>query len=54
MDEQLQQDITRCSSRTRTQLVEVHPAANALDAEIAQDIGFIETCPGAQSYFDEG
>ena len=31
----------------------VAPAAEELDKATAGDIGFIETCPGAQAYFEE-
>jgi uncharacterized protein len=54
MDEQLQQDITAVLFEQKDALVEVHPAANALDPEVAQDIGFMDICPGAQSYYGEG
>lgn len=53
MDEQLQQDITRAIFENEEALIQVHPAAVELDAETAGDISYIETCPGAQTYFDE-
>jgi TRAP transporter TAXI family solute receptor len=53
MDEQLQQDITRAIFDNEEALIKVHPAAVELDAATAGDISYIETCPGAQAYFDE-
>ena len=52
MDEQLQQDITRTIFENKEQLLTVHPAAEELDPATADEVGFIETCPGAQAYFD--
>jgi TRAP transporter TAXI family solute receptor len=52
MDEQLQQDITRTIFENKEQLLTVHPAAEELDPATAGDVAFIETCPGAQAYFD--
>jgi len=52
MDEQLQEDITRTIFENKEQLLTVHPAAEELDPTTAGDVGFIETCPGAQAYFD--
>jgi uncharacterized protein len=52
MDEQLQQDITRTIFENQEQLLTVHPAAEELDPATADEVGFIETCPGAQAYFD--
>ncbi|WP_043444279.1 TAXI family TRAP transporter solute-binding subunit [Arthrobacter sp. L77] len=53
MDEQLQEDITRTIFENEEALIQVHPAAEELDAATAGDISYIETCPGAQTYFDE-
>ena len=53
MDEQLQEDITRSIFENEEALIQVHPAAEELDAAPAGDISYIETCPGAQTYFDE-
>ncbi|WP_104182042.1 TAXI family TRAP transporter solute-binding subunit [Arthrobacter sp. B0490] len=53
MDEQLQQDITRAIFDNEEALIKVHPAAVELDATTAGDISYVETCPGAQTYFDE-
>ena len=52
MDEQLQQDITRTIFENKEQLLTVHPAAAELDPATADDVSFIETCPGAKAYFD--
>ncbi|GAA1125890.1 TAXI family TRAP transporter solute-binding subunit [Arthrobacter flavus] len=53
MDEQLQQDITAAIFDNVEALTQVHPAAVELDAATAGDIPYVETCPGAQAYFDE-
>ncbi|MGY2082250.1 TAXI family TRAP transporter solute-binding subunit [Blastococcus sp. SYSU DS0539] len=52
MDEALQEAITRTIFENEEQLITVHPAAEELNAETADDVEFIETCPGAQAYFD--
>jgi hypothetical protein len=52
MDEQLQEDITRTIFENKEQLLTVHPAAEELDPATADEVTFIETCPGAQRYFD--
>ncbi|MGY1834447.1 TAXI family TRAP transporter solute-binding subunit [Blastococcus sp. SYSU DS0510] len=52
MDEALQEEITRTIFENKEQLLTVHPAAEELNAETADEVGFIETCPGAQAYFD--
>ena len=51
MDESLQEDITQTIFENKEQLITVHPAAEELDPENAP-VEFIETCPGAQAYFD--
>jgi uncharacterized protein len=53
MPEDLQQQITAAIFDNREQLIEVHPAAEELDAATADEITFMEVCPGAQAYFDE-
>lgn len=53
MDEQLQQDLTRVLFEQKDALVDVHPAAEALDPTDAQDIAFMDLCPGSQAYYDE-
>jgi TRAP transporter TAXI family solute receptor len=52
MDESLQEDLTRTIFENKEQLLTVHPAAEELDPATAGDVSFIETCPGAQAYFD--
>ncbi len=52
MDESLQEDMTRVIFENKEQLITVHPAAEELDPENAAEVAFIETCPGAQAYFD--
>jgi TRAP transporter TAXI family solute receptor len=54
MDEQLQQDLTRVLFEQKDALVQVHAAAEELDPEIAQDVPFMDICPGSQTYYDEG
>jgi TRAP-type uncharacterized transport system substrate-binding protein len=53
MEESLQQDITAAIFDNKEDLVQVHPAAKELDASTAGEIPFIETCPGAQAYYDQ-
>lgn len=53
MDEELQQNITAAIFDSKEQLVQVHPAAEELDPATAGDVPFVETCPGAQAYFDQ-
>lgn len=53
MDEQLQQDITAAIFDNKEDLVQVHPAAGELDAATAGQVPFIETCPGAQAYYEQ-
>jgi uncharacterized protein len=53
MDEQLQQDLTRLLFEQKDALVDVHPAAEALDPAVAQEIPFMDVCPGSQAYYDE-
>ena len=53
MDEQLQQDLARVLFEQKEALVDVHAAAEALDPEMAQDVGFMDICPGSQAYYDE-
>jgi TRAP-type uncharacterized transport system substrate-binding protein len=52
MDETLQENITAAIFDNKDDLVQVHPAAKELDVTTAGKIPFIETCPGAQAYFD--
>ena len=52
MDESLQEDITKAIFDNKEQLILVHPAAKELDPATAGKIDFIETCPGAQAFYD--
>ena len=52
MDESLQEDMTRAIYENKEQLITVHPAAEELDPATAGEVSFIETCPGAQTFFD--
>lgn len=54
MDEALQQELTRVLFDEQDALAAVHPAANELDPEVAQDVPFMDLCPGSQAYYDEG
>jgi uncharacterized protein len=53
MEESLQQGITAAIFDNKEDLVQVHPAAKELDPATAGEIPFIETCPGAQAYYDQ-
>lgn len=53
MDEQLQEDVTRAIFENKDALVQVHSAAKELDAASADEVPFIDTCPGSQKYYDE-
>lgn len=53
MDEQLQEDITTALFENKEQLIQVHPAAEEMDPATAGEVPFVETCPGAQAYFDQ-
>lgn len=52
MSEELQQAITQAIFDSREELTEVHPAAADLDPATADEIGFMDVCPGSQAYFD--
>ena len=53
MDEALQEQITAAVFDNKEALIQVHPAAEELDASTAGDVPFIKTCAGAQTYFDQ-
>jgi TRAP transporter TAXI family solute receptor len=53
MDEQLQHDLTRLLFEQKDALVDVHPAAEELDPTRVEEIGFMDVCPGSQTYYDE-
>ena len=52
MPEELQRLVAEAIFENKEQLVQVHPAAEELDPSTAGDIEFMDTCPGAQEYFD--
>lgn len=53
MDETLQHDLTALLFDQKDALVSVHPAADAINLEMAQDVAFMDICPGSQAYYDE-
>ena len=53
MDEQLQQNIAASLFDNVEQLEKVHPSAKEMDASTAGDVSYVETCPGAKTYFDQ-
>lgn len=53
MPEQLQHDLTALLFDQRDALIDVHPAAEALDVATAGEVTFMDVCPGAQAYYDE-
>jgi len=53
MDEELAYQITKLLFDRRDELIEVHPEAENLNIEDAQDIAPLEFHPGAQRYYDE-
>ncbi len=52
MDKNVQRKITATIFESKQDLIQVHPSAKELDASTAGNIPFIETCPGAQAYYD--
>ncbi|MDJ0377318.1 TAXI family TRAP transporter solute-binding subunit [Cryobacterium sp. PH31-L1] len=53
MDETLQEQITAAVFDNKEALIQVHPAAEELDAATAGNVPYITTCAGAQTYFDQ-
>jgi uncharacterized protein len=53
MPEDLQHDLTAVLFDHKDELVSVHAAAEAIEPELAQDVGFMDMCPGSQAYYDE-
>lgn len=51
MDEGLQEQLTALLFEHKDDLVAVHPAANELDQETADDVEFMDVCPGAQTFY---
>jgi TRAP transporter TAXI family solute receptor len=53
MPEDLQRELTAVLFDHKDELVDVHAAARAIEPELAQDIAFMDICPGSQAYYDE-
>lgn len=53
MDEELQRQLTEAIFENREQLADVQAAAEELDPATADEVEFMDVCPGAQAYFDE-
>jgi TRAP transporter TAXI family solute receptor len=53
MPEDLQRQITQAIFENKDDLVAVHSAAEAIEPEAAQEIEFMDICPGSQAYYDE-
>lgn len=53
MPEELQYDIVKALFENKESLIQVHPAAKEMDPATADEVPFIDTCPGAQKYYDE-
>jgi len=53
MDEQLAYDLTKLLFDHKDELVQVHPEAENLDPETAQEVIGLELHPGAERYFEE-
>jgi len=51
MDEGLQEQLTALLFEQKDALVAVHPAAEELDQETADEVEFMDVCPGAQTFF---
>jgi len=53
MAEDLQRQLTAALFDNKDALADVHPEANNLDAATADEVTFMDVCPGSQAYFDE-
>jgi TRAP transporter TAXI family solute receptor len=53
MDEDLQHDLAAVLFERKADLEQVHPEAKNIRLETAEDVGFMDICPGAAQYFDE-
>lgn len=53
MDEGLQEQLTAAIFGNQEALAAVHPAANEIDVATADEVEFMDVCPGAQAWFDE-
>jgi uncharacterized protein len=51
MDEGLQEDLTALLFEHKDDLVAVHAAAEELDQETADEVEFMDVCPGAQAFY---
>lgn len=51
MDEALQEQLTALIFEHRDDLIAVHPAAEELDQETADEVPFMDVCPGAQTFY---
>ena len=51
MDEGAPADLTALLFEHKDDLVAVHAAAEELDQETADDVEFMEVCPGAQTFY---
>ena len=51
MDEGLQEQLTALLFEHRDDLIAVHPAAEELDQETADEVPFMDVCPGAQTFY---
>ena len=51
MDEGLQEQLTALIFEHKDDLVAVHPAAEELDQETADEVAFMDVCPGAQTFY---
>jgi uncharacterized protein len=51
MDEGLQEQLTALLFEHKDELVAVHPAAEELDQETADDVEYMDVCPGAQAFY---
>ncbi|HET7677853.1 MAG TPA: TAXI family TRAP transporter solute-binding subunit [Candidatus Limnocylindrales bacterium] len=54
LDEPLQHDITKLLFDRKAELVKVHPEAKNLDPTAAQEVDFMDLCPGAKRYYQAG
>jgi TRAP transporter TAXI family solute receptor len=53
MDEDLQRDLAAVLFERKADLEQVHPEAKNIRLETAEEVGFMDICPGAQRYFEE-
>jgi TRAP transporter TAXI family solute receptor len=53
MDEGLQRDLAAVLFERKADLEQVHPEAKNIRLETADEVGFMDICPGAQQYIEE-